>query len=208
MNARRTLAPWDTFSHEKLRKIFTEKHHVVDIGGGLRIDPEKNNRTSDSNMWLQPLLKNVEYKILDKVADYNPDIVADIHDLPFENESVDAFICIAVLEHVEQPWRAVQEMYRTLKKGGYLYMYMPFLFYYHPMPGYYKDFYRFTKDGIAYLTRDFSSTEMHNVRGALSTVANMVPLFSKKTRLFDVFDRFFGKTASSQTSGYVIFCVK
>ena len=64
-------------------------------------------------------IKRVDYKILDKVADYSPDIVGDIHELPLEDNSVDAILCSAVLEHVEEPQRAVKEMYRVLKKGGY-----------------------------------------------------------------------------------------
>ncbi len=202
------IRPWDAFSREKLTRIFTEKHRIIDIGGGLRLDPKKNNRTSDTHAWLRPMMKNVDYKILDKVDEYHPDIVGDIHTLPFENESIDAYICIAVLEHVEDPQRAVNEMYRTLKKGGYAYIYVPFLYYYHPMKGYYNDYYRFTIDGVKHLTREFSSVEVHNVRGALSTLANLVPWFSKKTTIFDYIDRVVGKLTSTQTSGYIVLCTK
>lgn len=133
---------WDVFFKEKMIKIFSEKQQVIDIGGGLRINKEKNNRFEEKNAWLLDYIKKVDYKILDKVSDYNPDIVGDIHDLPLEDNSIDAIICNAVLEHVEEPQKAVKEMYRVLKPGGYCFIYTPFLFYYHAMPGYYKDFYR------------------------------------------------------------------
>jgi len=199
---------WDKFSQEKLKKIFTEKKYIIDIGGGLRVASSKGNRLEEKNKWLEPYIKKVEYKVLDKVEDYNPDIVGDIQSLPLEDNSVDAFICSAILEHVEEPQKAVKEMYRALKPGGYCFIYIPFLYYYHPMKGYYKDFYRFTYDGIQYMCRDFSKIEIQNVRGALSTVANLLPMFSKKTKMFDWIDKLFGKTNTKQTSGYNIFCIK
>ena len=153
-------------------------------------------------------MEGKNYKILDKVATYNPDIVGDIHNLPLETNSVDAILCIAVLEHVEEPHRAVKEMFRVLKPGGYCYIYVPFLYYYHPMPGYYGDFFRFTYDGIEYLTKDFKEVEIQNVRGAIATVANLLPSFSKKTGFFEWLDRIFKKEESKQTSGYNVFCVK
>jgi len=199
---------WDKFTKEKLTKIFTEKKLIIDIGGGLRADASRNNRFDKKNEWISEYLKNVDYKILDKVKDYNPDIVGDIHNLPQADNSVDAIVCIAVLEHVEEPQKAMKEIYRVLKPGGYCFIYVPFLFYYHPMKGYYKDFYRFTYDGVKYLTRDFKDVEIQNVRGALATVFNLLPIFSKKTRMFDWVDKIMKKQNSKQTSGYNIFCIK
>ena len=200
--------PWDNFFEEKIKRVFDDKQVIIDIGGGLRVD-EKNNR-GVQNEWLARYIKEKkkEYKVLDKVADYHPDIVGDVHHLPLENESVDAIICIALLEHVEEPLKAMKEIYRVLKPGGYCYLYVPFLYYYHPMPGYYGDFWRFTYDGVKYMTREFKEVEIQNVRGALSTVMNLLPAFSKRTGFFDVIDRWIGKLRSRQTSGYSVFCIK
>lgn len=200
-------SPWDTFFREKMRRIFTEKNLIIDIGGGLRADEHRNNRPQE-NVWLSEYITKANYKVLDKVPDYNPDIIGDIHNLPFENDSVDAILCIAVLEHVEEPQQAMREIFRVLKSGGYCYIYVPFLYYYHPMPGYYGDFYRFTVDGLKYITKDFSQVEMQNVRGALATVANLLPWFSKNTTPFNFIDALFHKMDSKQTSGYNVFCVK
>lgn len=202
--------PWDIFFREKMRRIFSEKQSVVDIGGGLRIDPKKNNRFNPDNAWLIPLTEKVSYKILDKVADYKPDIVGDIHELPFEDDSQEALICIAVLEHVEDPAKAVREMYRALKPGGYCFIYVPFLYYYHAHEGYYKDFWRFTKDSIEYLTRDFSTREMIGVRAPFETLIRLSPL--GRVKLFCTIgfylDSLFGKLKSNQVSGYHAFLVK
>lgn len=197
----------EIFFREKITKILTEKASVIDVGGGLRIDPTKNNR-GIHNPWAVELAKKIDYKILDKVPDYNPDIVGDVCDLPFEDNSQDAMLAIYLLEHVEEPHKAIKEMYRVLKPGGYCLIQVPFIFYYHPMKGYYKDYFRFTPDGLEYLCRDFSSFEMVNERGALATVMNMFPIFSKKTRFFEWLDKLFGKSDSNQTSGFCVFCVK
>ncbi len=191
-----------------LKRIFEEKHTIIDIGGGVRIDESRNNRKNE-NDWLLPYLSNVDYKVLDKVSDYNPDIVGDIHDLPLEDNSIDAIICSSVLEHVEEPQKAVREMYRVLKPGGYCYIYVPFLFYYHAEKGYYGDFYRFTSDGVRYMTKDFTSVEIENTHGALATVMNLFPFFSKyRIGIFDALDRVIKKDRSEQASGYSVFCIK
>ncbi|TSC64203.1 MAG: type 11 methyltransferase [Parcubacteria group bacterium Gr01-1014_106] len=197
----------DDFFRDRIEKIFREKELILDIGGGLRIDPEKNNRAKE-NKWLDPYLVNVRYRVLDKVPDYRPDIVGDIHHLPLEDDSFDAVICISVLEHVEEPQQAMKEVRRVLKPGGYCFLYVPFLYYYHPMKGYYGDFYRFTRDGVRHLVKDFREVEMQNVRGAIATVAHLVPFAGRFEWPFRALDRIFGKERSGQTSGYHVFCVK
>lgn len=204
------MKSWDIFFNKKIEKIFKEKKTIIDIGGGLRIIKEKNNRYDKTREWILPLLKDVDYKIMDPVSDYNPDIVGDIHNLPFENNSQDAIICIAVLEHVKNPIKATQEIYRVLKPGGYCFVYVPFLYYYHACPGYYADYWRFTKDSIDWLFKKFSKIEKQNVRGALSTWLNISPLgkFNFLVKIFNFLDKILKKEKSNQVSGYNIFLIK
>ena len=204
------MTSWDKFSREKLLRIFQEKKSVIDIGGGLRVLKEKGNRYDTSREWIRPYLEKVDYKILDPVSDYGPDIVGDIHNLPFEDSSQEAILCIAVLEHVEDPFKAVFEMRRVLKPGGYLFVYAPFLYYYHAEKGYYKDFWRFTEDALELLFRPFSSMEMARVRGPLATWLHISPLGRIRTlaAIFRALDRILGKESSRQTSGHFVFLVK
>lgn len=201
---------WDNFFEQKIGEMFSSSKTIIDIGGGLRIDGERNNRIDPSRSWILELIKknSVDYKILDKVPEYHPDIVGDIHNLPFADNSVDAIVCIAILEHIEEPQKAVREIYRVLKPGGQCFIYAPFLYYYHPMKGYYQDFYRFTRDGMEYMCKDFSKVETANVRGALETVANLLPFLSKKTGFLSRVDRWLRKSTSNQTSGFHTWCVK
>ncbi|MEC5156466.1 class I SAM-dependent methyltransferase [Chryseobacterium sp. MP_3.2] len=63
-------------------------------------------------------MKNLDYTSADL---YSPivDVKADILDLPFENESFDVVFCNHVLEHIEDDQKAMSELYRVMKKGGW-----------------------------------------------------------------------------------------
>jgi ubiquinone/menaquinone biosynthesis C-methylase UbiE len=128
----------EQFTREKLTKIFTEKKQVLDIGGGLRISKKQGNRFDPKRQWIADLATKVEYRIMDPVPDFQPDVVGDIHHMPFADNTLEAIVCESVLEHVEDPIRAAEELYRVLAPEGYCFVYVPFLYYYHPEKGYYK----------------------------------------------------------------------
>jgi SAM-dependent methyltransferase len=87
----------------------------------------------------------------------NIDIHSPLHNIPVEANYFDAILCIAVLEHVENPEEVVPELYRVLKPGGHLILEVPFLQPEHKVP---TDFQRYTKDGLVRLvTRHGFSVE-------------------------------------------------
>lgn len=47
------------------------------------------------------------------------DVKADICDLPFDDNSFDVVFCNHVLEHIADDTKAMQELFRVLKKGGF-----------------------------------------------------------------------------------------
>jgi SAM-dependent methyltransferase len=47
------------------------------------------------------------------------DVKADILDLPFDDNSFDVVICNHVLEHIINDQKAMSELYRVMKKGGF-----------------------------------------------------------------------------------------
>lgn len=204
------MTPWDIFFREKVLKICTEKKSMIDIGGGLRAVPEKGNRYDPARAWISDYLKRLTYQTLDPVPDFNPDIVGDIHMLPLADNSQEALCCLAVLEHVEDPKKACQEMHRVLSPGGYCLAYVPFLYYYHAEHGYYHDYWRFTEDSLRLLFKNFTQVELQSVRGAIETWLRLSP-FGKYRIVISfarLFDRITGKVASRQVSGYYVFAVK
>ena len=200
----------DIFFNNKIKQIFKNKKDILDIGGGLRVLKEKGSKQCPKRQWIRKYMNGVNYKVLDPVPDYNPDIIGDIHNLPLKDGSMDAIICIAVLEHIENPFKAFEEMYRVLKKDGYCFIYVPFIYRYHALPGYYGDFWRYTEDSIRLLSKNFSSIEIQNVRGRFETLIKLTPF--EKNRFINKFvrmlDKFFKKQTTKQTSGYNIFLIK
>lgn len=63
-------------------------------------------------------MKNLDYISADL---FSPivDVKADILDLPFADESFDIVFCNHVLEHIEDDAKAMSELYRVLKPGGW-----------------------------------------------------------------------------------------
>ncbi len=63
-------------------------------------------------------MKNLDYTSADL---FSPivDVKADILDLPFEDESFDVIFCNHVLEHIIDDKKAMSELYRVMKKGGW-----------------------------------------------------------------------------------------
>lgn len=63
-------------------------------------------------------LKNLDYTTTDLNSPL-ADVKADICNLPFENETFDVVLCNHVLEHIPDDTKAMSEMYRVLKTGGW-----------------------------------------------------------------------------------------
>lgn len=47
------------------------------------------------------------------------DVKCDIQDMPFEDNTFDVIFCNHVLEHVDDDHKAMSELYRVLKPGGF-----------------------------------------------------------------------------------------
>lgn len=78
----------------------------------------------------------------------NVDLPGTAYAIPSPDDSFDAALCTAVLEHLEEPERALRECYRVLKPGAYAVYSVPFIWHLHEEP---RDYYRFSKYGLDYL---------------------------------------------------------
>lgn len=63
-------------------------------------------------------LNNLDYTTTDLLSPI-ADVKADICDLPFDDNSYDVILCNHVLEHIPDDTKAMQELYRVMKPGGY-----------------------------------------------------------------------------------------
>ena len=70
-------------------------------------------------------LKNLDYTTTDLNSPL-ADVKADICDLPFESNTYDYIICNHVLEHIPDDTKAMKELYRVLKPGGFAILQVPY----------------------------------------------------------------------------------
>lgn len=63
-------------------------------------------------------LNHLEYTTTDLLSPI-ADVKADICNLPFEDNSYDVILCNHVLEHIPDDTKAMQELFRVMKPGGY-----------------------------------------------------------------------------------------
>ncbi len=68
--------------------------------------------------------KNLDYTTTDLNSPL-ADVKADICNLPFKDEEFDVILCNHVLEHIPDDTKAMQELYRILKKGGMAILQIP-----------------------------------------------------------------------------------
>ena len=92
----------------------------------------------------------------DAVPGERTEMLCDAQQIPFEDETFDAVVAQAVLEHVTGPERAAAEIWRVLKPGGLVYVETPFLQQVHA--GAY-DFTRYTHLGHRRLFRRFEEID-------------------------------------------------
>lgn len=91
----------------------------------------------------------------------NIDVFYDGLNIPFEDNSFDSIVCFEVLEHVFEPEKIIQEMYRVLKPGGKLILTTPFIWNEHEIP---YDYGRYTYFGLKHLFTKNSFTVVNQKR--------------------------------------------
>jgi len=104
------------------------------------------------------LLDHPQIEVVETDVSWGPQtkLICDAHDLPFQDEVFDAVVVQAVLEHVVDPNRCVEEVYRVLKGDGVVYADTPFIQQVH---GRQYDFTRFTRLGHRRLFRHFEEID-------------------------------------------------
>jgi SAM-dependent methyltransferase len=77
----------------------------------------------------------------------------------------------AVLEHVPEPHKVVEEIFRIVRPGGRVYCLVPFVYPYH---GYPHNYFNFSKDALEFLFHKFSNCSVEIARGPTSALTNLI----------------------------------
>lgn len=109
-----------------------------------------------------------EYILSNVIHDSNEMIYLDAMNMHFDDNSIDSFVCLSVLEHINDPWKVISEVYRVLKPGGRLLLIVPFVFPFHSAP---DDFYRFSHSAILDMLKGFRIIEFEALGNYWSTIA-------------------------------------
>lgn len=165
---------------ESIREI-AKKKVVINLGSATRFHKQL--------LEYRFLFKNIHYYVLDIHSHPELDIIADIQNLPLKNNCIEGVICTDVLDFVAQPLKAVEEIHRVLNKEGLAFVSVLFL---HPYRAskVRKDFYRFTKDGLEYMFRNFSEMKLQPCGGYTNTLLNFMTGFKLRNRyLINILER-------------------
>lgn len=127
-----------TYDLNDFLKTYVKSHHMV-----LNLGSSDSGQLGWTNVDIQ--------------AKPGVNLIADAHDLNMiKDEHYDAVICCAMLQYCQSPRKVTEEIHRVLKKGGLLYVDVPFIQQYClDMP----DLWRFTLPGLRLLFKDFEILE-------------------------------------------------
>jgi SAM-dependent methyltransferase len=95
-------------------------------------------------------------------------IIGDAQALGIRDAAFEVVLCTEVLEHLPEPQRAIDEIFRVLEPGGELLLTTRFLFPIHDAP---HDYFRFTKYGLRHLLRRFEIVELREETDTMGTLA-------------------------------------
>ena len=115
-----------------------------------------------------------EYVGLDVVPNPFAELQGPVEELPVPDASFDLVLCIQVLEHADDPARAVRELHRVTRPGGRVLASTHGTQPYHPSPA---DYWRWTHTGLARLFEtngDWRSVSVTPGAGTASCVAMLL----------------------------------
>ena len=153
---------------EKLQFMAAKCSMVLDVGQSSR---------DRFNLFAREKIETMDINLDDPPADIIDDICAPSR---LQYGRYDGIVCLSVLEHVYDPFAAIAQIHKLLQPGGYLLLHLPFLFRYHaPQDLTFTDGYRFSRDGVAWLLRDFSEVRLYSIRGPYSSIFNLHKFWKK-----------------------------
>lgn len=101
-----------------------ERHRLIWLYLKERTDfftsPKRVLHIAPEYCFIKPFkkLKNLDYVTADLISPW-ADVRLDVQSIPFPDSNFDVVICNHVLEHVDDDRKAMQELYRVMKPGGF-----------------------------------------------------------------------------------------
>jgi SAM-dependent methyltransferase len=129
---------------------FLKTQLYLKIGKCLLIGDSLRSKRGDIGVVNNPAITNMLPKECEILAPPYPDV--DMQQIPYEDSTFEYVIADQVLEHVRNPWTAVEEARRVLKRGGMVILTSCLL---HPIHGIPHDYWRFTPAGLKVLCENF-----------------------------------------------------
>jgi len=145
--------------HDKLKKKYIENSSkdkiILNIGSG------HEERFGEEN-----------FVNFDIYPHWNTHLAGDAHYLPILDNSIDIVWLCAVLEHIQNPFQVMDEVYRALKPGGIVLISVPFIQYLHASP---HDYFRYTKYGLRSICSKFIEIESGaSYTGPMGTLLQLI----------------------------------
>jgi len=133
--------------------------------------------------------------------DYTPDYIFDITRQHIKDKKFDLILCLFVLEHINEPKKAIDNMHKMLKKDGIIIFSVPFVQNIHTD----YDYFRYTEQGVVYLFRRFDEIYIEPFGNPI--ISFFKYLCNKKIGILtNIFSRelsyLFGKTDRRMPTGY------
>ena len=149
----------------------------------------------------------------------NIDVQADAHSMPFRDETCDCVLATEILEHLKDPGKFIDEVYRVLQPGGVVVATIPFMFHQHANP---FDFNRPTREALQFWFSRYEKVGIfahgnraHALSDLLSTAFSGRPYLQAPFVLLRIFnhvlaamDRFMDSDASTAPTGYLVVAEK
>jgi ubiquinone/menaquinone biosynthesis C-methylase UbiE len=107
----------------------------------------------------------------------------DMQNLPFRDDTFDFVISDQVIEHVQNPVKAICESYRVLKKEGTAVHTTCFMNQIHLAP---LDFWRFSPDALRYICEDCGFSQILQCEGWGNRIAHLLCLASARFRHMNI----------------------
>lgn len=149
----------------KLKQILKRKASVLlDIGGGS--PPQYKDL-------LEKLTK--KYINLEIKNGLDVDIVGSIYDIPLKKSYAEVVVLFMVMEHLNDPDKALHECHRVLKENGHIALTTVQYWHTHNHP---NDYFRYTKSGLEYLLNknNFKVIDIWSIGGPFLVVFHAIEL--------------------------------